>query len=482
MPSLGALVMQGPWMSGQPRVSALRATLGAALVALAGTRAPEKSGLHSCPCLDHVPQLENFTRNTASNQHVRTRMAGELVEPIDDCLLVEDFRPPGREYCYPVDYGRGRCDLWDVHLVPDCARWAGEGEYSISTVPEHCKGSRLSQDKEQCMKYFRMPLAQLPWCGQPWCYVDPGNCDLIIAPSFYFGGQDVWYSYDTCDSGNYFEVWNVVQITMCESFSVVEKPYIIMWLSCWACAFIQQLIDMSRELFEEQQDRLGKYQRIYVGIQLAVLVTETFANIQRIPWRQNDFWSNYNLYVYVFINSSVFIRATMMSQIVWDWYKAKLLKFPVLPYQYDGKGWTDEHRGRMLVIIFQFLSSLGVFGVIVCTHVLPGGFVYHWIFLIVAAGLVKSRSWVAMLGMDPDGRFGRALVMGTNSFMSCTGTQLLVTCMVRVYAGEWRSGYLGPLKNDFLSRRLSVWYSCHLEKGFSWQMFLDQDFINLFVR
>eukprot|EP00439_Symbiodinium_sp_Y106_P071056 s4909_g12.t1 len=75
----------------------------------------------------------------------------------------------------------------------------------------------------------------------------------------------------------------------------------------------------------------------------------------------------------------------------------------------------------MLVCIFQFLSSLGVFFVI------------------------SSRLWIAALGLDPESRFGRALVMGTNSFMSCMGIQVLVTCMVRTYAGEWSSGYLGPL-------------------------------------
>mmetsp|Transcript_25933 Transcript_25933/g.72353 ORF Transcript_25933/g.72353 Transcript_25933/m.72353 type:complete len:269 (+) Transcript_25933:1-807(+) len=268
---------------------------------------------------------------------------------------------------------------------------------------------------------------------------------------------------------------------MCGRFEVVEKPFLIMWLSCWACAFMQQIIDATR-LMAEQQDRLSLGQRIYLVFQLFVLVTETFANVRRIPWQKSNFWSAYNLYVYVFINSSVFVRATMMSQIVWDWYEARLLKFPVLPMARDGKGWSEGERAALLVLIFQFMSSLGVFGVITMTHILPALFTYYWIFLLVAAGLVKSRSWVAMLGLDPESRFGRALVMGTNSFISCTGVQLLVTSMVRAYGGEWKSGYFGPLKNDFLSRRLEVWYACHLKKGLSLQLLRDQDFINLFVR
>merc|ERR1719462_76688 len=99
----------------------------------------------------------------------------------------------------------------------------------------------------------------------------------------------------------------------------------------------------------------------------------------------------------------------MMSQIVWDWYDARLLKHPVIGRWADGKGWTDEERAVLLVVIFQFLSSLGVFAVICFTHVLPGMVVYYWIFLLGAAGIVKSRSWVALLGFNPEGRFGRAM-------------------------------------------------------------------------
>merc|ERR1712190_400999 len=104
-------------------------------------------------------------------------------------------------------------------------------------------------------------------------------------------------------------------------------------------------------------------------------------------------------------------------------------------------------RAGLLVIIFQFMSSMGVFMVVFITHLLPALVVYYWIFLGVATGLVKSRAWVQLLGFDPEGRFGRALVMGTNSFMSCMGVQVLVTSMVRAYAGEWKGGYLAPLRN-----------------------------------
>eukprot|EP00811_Abedinium_folium_P009066 NODE_18379_length_896_cov_1.830949.p2 GENE.NODE_18379_length_896_cov_1.830949~~NODE_18379_length_896_cov_1.830949.p2 ORF type:complete len:200 (-),score=58.90 NODE_18379_length_896_cov_1.830949:297-812(-) len=171
-----------------------------------------------------------------------------------------------------------------------------------------------------------------------------------------------------------------------------------------------------------------------------------------------------------------------MSQIVLDWYDARLLKHPVLPHQIDGKGWTDEGRAALLMVIFQFASSMGVFAIVVGTHLLPALVAYFWIYLIVAAVLVYSRSWVARFNVNAESHLGRALVMGTNSFTTCMGIQVLVTSMVRVYAGELKAGYTRPLWNDYLSRRLHVWFYCHLGKGLSSQILFDQDFINLLVR
>eukprot|EP00416_Gambierdiscus_australes_P026242 CAMPEP_0171064290 /NCGR_PEP_ID=MMETSP0766_2-20121228/6189_1 /TAXON_ID=439317 /ORGANISM="Gambierdiscus australes, Strain CAWD 149" /LENGTH=477 /DNA_ID=CAMNT_0011520307 /DNA_START=61 /DNA_END=1494 /DNA_ORIENTATION=+ len=447
--------------------------------------AHKRMGEVACPCLDSLPQLANLTLNTATNQKSRAPASGTAREPIHDCLVAESvdrLQRPGEKYCYPTDYGMSRCEAWDLRLEPECAVWAGEGK-AWYTTPEHCKGELMLRNREDCEDLFSPGVVSLPWCREKWCYVNPNDCNLTLAASYYFPGRDLWYSYETCDSSNYFEIWNVVQLEMCQLFAVVEKPYPIMFLSCWACAFLQQLIDTTR-LLAEQQDRLCDSQRGYLLFQLCILVTETFANMLRIPWREHDFWSNYNLYVYVFINSSVFVRATMMFQIVWDWYNARLLKYPVLPNHVDhGSRWTEERRAALLVVIFQFMSSLGVFGVICITHLFAALFVYYWIFMVVCAVFVKSRSWVRFLRLDPESRFGRALVMGTNSFMSCMGIQVLVTSMVRVYAGEWRGGYLAPLRNDFLSRRLDVWYSCHLGKNISTvEMLQDQDFINLFLR
>jgi len=445
-----------------------------------------KTGLPECPCLDATPMLANVTVNSISNQKSRYSLSeSDTREAVQDCLVADNIdrlQRPGESYCYPTDYGRGRCDTWDLHLPPECAR---DLEGGAEGIMQDCKGTLITTLQDKCLDFFPEKPGALPWCSQHWCYIDPNNCESIYSPSYVFPGRTLYYSYETCGSNNYFELWGAPLFDMCQKFEVVEKPYPIMWFSCWACAFMQQIIDATR-YFDEQQDRLSRGQRLYLVFQLCVLISETIANFHRIPWFEEDrsFWMNYNLYVYVFIHSSVFVRATMMSQIVWDWYEVKLLKYPTVHATVDGKGWTDEKRALLLVIIFQFMSSLMVFGCIAITHLIPALIVYYWIFLLISAGLVKSRTWVANIGFDPaESRFGRALVMGTNSFMSCMGIQVLVTSMVRVYAGEWESGYLVPLTNDFLSRRVDVWYACHLGKvGFSTKLFKDQDFINLFLR
>lgn len=469
-----------------------------------------RTGKPGCPCIDRAPALDNITVNTATNQHSRWSVSNRHREDVDNCLIavgVDRLQRPDERYCYPTDYGRSRCEAWDHRLLPECAAWVGPGHDKISRTPEECKGASIARTSSECKALVQpKPVTnRLPWCDQPWCYVDPRNCDLghyALSQSYVFPGSGLWYSYYTCDSRNYFEIWGTAQLDLCRSFQVVEKSPLIIWFSCWACAFIQQIIDLTRYL-EEGVDRVGKYQKWFLVFQLMILLSETWSNINRIEWSWKHFWTHYNLYVYVFINSSVFVRATMMSMIVWDYYKAKLLKNPVLPKfgiptyydraagkwrwrqqsdPFDGKGWTETQRAVLLVVICQFLSSLGIFGVVCVTHLIPGLFCYHWIFLLVAAVLVKSQSWVGLLGLDAEGNFARALVMGVNSFVLAMGIQFLVTCMVRVYAGEWSGGYLRPLTNGFLTRRLEVWVACHLSQGFSKDLFSDQDFINLFIR
>jgi hypothetical protein len=73
----------------------------------------------------------------------------------------------------PADVG-AECKAWDNGVTPSCKR-----------------GEKPGKDNG--------------WCAQPWCYVDPCNCNLETPPkeSSYlpdgqWQGKSLWYSYDTC--------------------------------------------------------------------------------------------------------------------------------------------------------------------------------------------------------------------------------------------------------------------------------------------
>lgn len=272
-----------------------------------------------------------------------------------------------------------------------------------------------------------------------------------------------------------------VAVKLCNVFRVVEKPYYILFGSCWVCAVTQQVIDTTR-YYEERLEELGFYQKCYVGMQLVTLVSETFELLFKVDWLGgSSIWDMYNLYVYVFVHSSVFVRSIMMSMIIWDWKQAKLLKRPVFGTQWDGLGWSDWERSVMLVGILQFGSSAFIMAIITITHVMPGLLLYYPVFALAAAFIIKVRAWLSFCGVDPDSRFGRGLVMASNSFVAVAAFQTLITSMIRVYAGELsQHGYLAPPRDDFESRHLETWYECHLSQG--WGAFHDQDFLNLFVR
>lgn len=283
-----------------------------------------------------------------------------------------------------------------------------------------------------------------------------------------------------------------VTVELCNVFRVVEKPYYILFFSCWLCAILQQAIDTTRA-FEERLEELGLIQKYYVGAQLLTLVLETFVLVGKVDWFDGaSLWEMYNLYVYIFVHSSIFVRSIMMSMIIQDWFMAKLLKRPVFgivsfgdrfSYEIDGKGWADWHRAWLLVLILQFGSSSFIMAIISVTHLIPAMVLYYPVFLLAAAFVIKIREWLALLGVDPTGRVGRGLVMATNSFVVVAAFQAMITGMVRVYAGQMSGGlvsYLVPLRNDVASRHLDIWYDCHLSQG--WGAFHDQDFLNLFVR
>jgi len=190
-----------------------------------------------------------------------------------------------------------------------------------------------------------------------------------------------------------------IEIKLCNVFKVVEKPYYILFGSCWLCAVVQQLIDHTRML-EERNEELGLTQKSYVGLQLLALVMETFDMLNKVDWLDCPSpWNMYNLYVYIFVHSSVFVRSVMMSMIVWDWFNAQLLKRPIFGMDWDGKGCSDRERACLLVVILQFGSSAFIMAIVAVTHVVPSLIVYYWVFLLASGFIIKIRSWLRFLGI-----------------------------------------------------------------------------------
>merc|ERR1712138_220588 len=111
-------------------------------------------------------------------------------------------------------------------------------------------------------------------------------------------------------------------------------------------------------------------------------------------------------------------------------------------------------------------SSLFIMGAIMATHLIPALIVYYWVFLLSAAFIIKIRTWLRLVNVDPDGRAGRGLVMASNSFVAVAGLQMLITGMIRVYSGQLSTfGYMAPIKGDIASRHFATWYECHLSRG-----------------
>jgi len=422
-----------------------------------GNQWDELVGLPTCPCIDDVPIPWHGDKDCIP-------VLGRNIHP----LLFGD-----EEYCYPTDYGRTRCDAWDVYLLPDCAN-----PLKGVDVPEHVH--RLDKPVTDTTHRLQAPA----WCDKKWCYVDPNNCDEHFEKSTFFPDVEAYFSYETCRNPDLFAVHGLPTSQLCAKFGVVEKPVYIMFISCLVCAVLQQAIDAVKGA--DTRDELSFVQKAYCGVQLCTLIRETYRLIQAVDWFAEDasFWQSYNLYVYAFIHSSVFVRSVMMSMIVLDWYSASLLLKQVM--WFDGKGYSDEHRMVMLILIFQFCSSAGIFGFILFTHLVPGIICYFWLFFLIVGLITKFREHVpGLLRLDKRGSAARAIMMASDSFIACLGFQFLSTSMVRVYSGQWSSGYLFPLYVDFKSRRADIWLHCHLgdpAKGITNLHFKDQDFLNLFAR
>lgn len=88
----------------------------------------------------------------------------------------------GQQYCYAQSFGGEGCKEYENTLPPTCAQSDGT---AISGRPA--------------------------WCGDPWCWVDPNDCDEAYVddalPSIMFPDSGLFYSYGTCGAEQRFAKW-----------------------------------------------------------------------------------------------------------------------------------------------------------------------------------------------------------------------------------------------------------------------------------
>ena len=106
----------------------------------------------------------------------------------------------------------------------------------VATATQQLCPSRLTAHP---LKRRRALLSQAPWCDQPWCYVDPGNCDTDV------GYSSVWpsnvstrcelesearcqlaFSYTTCGSSDAFTEKSYV--TMSRNFMQLKLSQVLL--------------------------------------------------------------------------------------------------------------------------------------------------------------------------------------------------------------------------------------------------------------
>jgi len=104
-------------------------------------------------------------------------------------------------------YGRPKCPCVGLDNIPgstDVTINGTEMNYPAD-LGAHC--DKWSVDRNSACKGDNQPA----WCAQPWCYVDPCDCDLdvlpkqsMLLPDARFKGKHIFYSYATCDGEDLF--------------------------------------------------------------------------------------------------------------------------------------------------------------------------------------------------------------------------------------------------------------------------------------
>ena len=142
---------------------------------------PDVAGMRSCPCIGLPDSVLTDPRSLPRDcaEPFATTAAVEPFVGAGQCVVVTDGFVPATPL-YPGDYGRS-CKRQLDPADSDC--------YNQTT------GTIL-------------PLKdRADWCDQPWCYIDPDNCDLTDDhTSRYWSSieDNLAYSYSTCGGTDLF--------------------------------------------------------------------------------------------------------------------------------------------------------------------------------------------------------------------------------------------------------------------------------------
>lgn len=95
----------------------------------------------------------------------------------------------------------------------------------------HCEAWDDAREPASCLD-GQVPGAGHGWCSQPWCYVDPCNCDLDLKPkaSSYlpdgmYQGKPLYFSYATCGAEDSWSAEQKHEIKEADKEMCVAKAY-----------------------------------------------------------------------------------------------------------------------------------------------------------------------------------------------------------------------------------------------------------------
>jgi len=141
-------------------------------------------GEPDCPCLD----LEDLPEASLGGRYALEQLWNATGYRTDEnCVYIPTHRidsmiseENSREVCYPINYGFGECREWDLNMDPYCNI---NGEL---------------------------------FCEQSWCYVNDNECGVAHEKSVYINTAttDIYYSYATCGSTDYFHSGTRIKNTL----------------------------------------------------------------------------------------------------------------------------------------------------------------------------------------------------------------------------------------------------------------------------